>query len=197
MAYNSLSAEKYLKKMRWIKIKFFIHCLFGNRNKFLRKNRIFGYFGEKVNYQPTTLPRNPKLIKIHNNVRIAAGVTFYEHDGINWVFRRLNDKMEGNWKLHQSAIEIFDNCFIGGKSIIIGNIRVGPNAIVAAGSVVTKDVEPGTIVAGNPARVVGRFDSLYEKRKEIDYSEIDLRYSLSDNEIWNDYNEKHKQFTNK
>ena len=79
--------------------------------------------------------------------------------------------------------------------MLIGDIKIGPNAIVAAGSVVTKDVEPGTIVGGNPAKVIGSFDSLYEKRLKNDYSETDMLYSISDEEIWECYYEKYKQST--
>jgi acetyltransferase-like isoleucine patch superfamily enzyme len=45
-------------------------------------------------------------------------------------------------------------CFIGAKSMILPGITVGDESIVAAGSVVTKDVPPRSIVAGNPARVI-------------------------------------------
>jgi acetyltransferase-like isoleucine patch superfamily enzyme len=44
--------------------------------------------------------------------------------------------------------------WIGTRSIILGGVRIGRNAVVAAGSVVTRDVPPNTVVAGNPARVV-------------------------------------------
>ncbi|TYO88763.1 acyltransferase [Oceanicella actignis] len=46
------------------------------------------------------------------------------------------------------------NCFIGGRSLILPGITIGDGCIVAAGAVVTRDVPPGCIVAGNPARVV-------------------------------------------
>lgn len=45
-------------------------------------------------------------------------------------------------------------------------MKIGPNAIVAAGSVVTKDVPEGSIVGGNPAKIIGSFDDLFQRRVE-------------------------------
>lgn len=64
------------------------------------------------------------------------------------------------------CIEIMDNVFIGSNTIILGNVRIGPNVIVAAGSVINRDVPPGTIVGGVPAKVIGDFDAYAEKRKQ-------------------------------
>jgi acetyltransferase-like isoleucine patch superfamily enzyme len=48
------------------------------------------------------------------------------------------------------------HCFIGARSIILPGLTIGDESIVAAGSVVTKDVPPRSIVAGNPAQVIRR-----------------------------------------
>jgi len=47
-----------------------------------------------------------------------------------------------------------ENCFIGARSVILPGVQIGDESIVAAGAVVTRDVPPRCIVAGNPARVV-------------------------------------------
>jgi acetyltransferase-like isoleucine patch superfamily enzyme len=47
-----------------------------------------------------------------------------------------------------------ENCFIGGRSMILPGVEIGDNSIVAAGAIVTKSVPPRSIVAGNPAVVV-------------------------------------------
>ena len=70
-----------------------------------------------------------------------------------------------------------DNVFIGSKSTIMYNVRIGPNAIVAAGSLVTKDVPEGTVVAGIPAKVIGSFDDLYKKRLEESLSLNSEKYT--------------------
>lgn len=49
---------------------------------------------------------------------------------------------------------IGQRCFIGARSLIMPGVTVGDGSIVAAGSVVTKDVPPRSIVAGNPARII-------------------------------------------
>ncbi len=46
------------------------------------------------------------------------------------------------------------NCFIGGRSMILPGVTIGDSCIVGAGAVVTRDVPPGSIVAGNPAKVL-------------------------------------------
>lgn len=158
--------------------------MFGlNRQNYLRKNKIFKEFGNHVLYQPWKLPNEPQLIKLHNNIRIAAGVTFWTHDVINQIFEHIDDI---KYCSHGYCIEVFDNVFIGGGAQIVGNISIGPNAIIAAGSVVTKDVKPGTIVGGNPAKVIGSFDDLHKRRKMSDGNRpfTDLNSEEKSNELW-------------
>lgn len=57
-------------------------------------------------------------------------------------------------------------CVLGGVLIMPG-VVIGPNAIVAGGSVVTKDVQEGCVVGGNPARVIGTVDKMVRKRLEL------------------------------
>ncbi len=57
-------------------------------------------------------------------------------------------------KIETRPIHICDNVWIGMNAVVLKGVTIGDNSIVAAGSVVTKDVPPNTIVAGNPARIV-------------------------------------------
>lgn len=57
-------------------------------------------------------------------------------------------------------IHIESNVWIGGNAVILPGITIGRNSIIAAGSVVTKDVPGNTIVGGNPARVIREIDGV-------------------------------------
>jgi acetyltransferase-like isoleucine patch superfamily enzyme len=60
-------------------------------------------------------------------------------------------------RLKTAAVKISDNVWVGMNAVILKGVTIGENSVVAAGSVVTKSVEPNTVVAGNPAVVVKRF----------------------------------------
>lgn len=59
-----------------------------------------------------------------------------------------------------------ENVFIGTNCTILGNVRIGPNAIVAAGGVVTKDVPENSVVGGVPARFICSFDEWLARRRD-------------------------------
>lgn len=167
---------------RLMKIKFLIACIFmRGGSTYLKKHNIFGLCGDNVLYQPWKLPNEPKCIKLHDNVRIAQDVTFYTHDVINQMFSCLDGIP---YQTHGTCIEIFDNCFIGGHSVIVGNVSIGPNVIVAAGTVVTKDIPEGVVVAGNPAKIVGQYSELHDRRRIIDGSKNVVDANLREKELW-------------
>lgn len=60
-------------------------------------------------------------------------------------------------KLKTAPVRIGDNVWIGMNAVILKGVTIGQNSVVAAGSVVTKSVEPNTVVAGNPAVIVKTF----------------------------------------
>lgn len=64
-------------------------------------------------------------------------------------------------------VTIEDECFIGHQAIILMGVTIGKGSIVGAGAVVTKSVPPGSVVAGNPARVISTVADLVERRKQL------------------------------
>lgn len=138
------------------------------RAGYLKKKNIFKMFGDRCKYACNTIPAEPYLVKIHNNVRIAAGVSLCTHDVIDGIIKNCEEYRDEAKHLtfHMGTIEILDNCMIGANSIILPNVTIGPNSIVAAGSVVTRSVQEGTIVGGNPAKVIGKFEDYAKKRIE-------------------------------
>lgn len=100
----------------------------------------------------------PYLISIGNHVTISGGVALITHDGAAWVFRQEIPDLNVFGK-----IEILDNCFIGARAIVLPGVRIGPNSVVGAGAVVTKDVPPNMVVAGVPAKSICSLDRYKEK----------------------------------
>lgn len=96
-------------------------------------------------------------IEIGNNVMISPRVSIYsENHNFDEVDLPMIDQ-----GVTRSFVKIEDDCWIAANAIILAGVTVGRGSVVAAGSVVTKDVPPYSVVAGNPAKVV-------KVRKEAD-----------------------------
>ena len=135
------------------------------------------YKGVKVGENCRIIERSfgsePWLIEIGNKVTITSGVKFLTHDGSAWLFN--DDK--GRRYLYRKVI-IGNNVFIGSNAILMPGVKIEDNVVIAAGSVVTKSVPKGTIVAGNPAKIIGDFE-VYKKRVLNNYiSDQDMDSSL-------------------
>jgi acetyltransferase-like isoleucine patch superfamily enzyme len=91
-------------------------------------------------------------VEIQDNVFIGHGVTFINDSYPRATTASGELQTEADWKVEKTVIS--KGASIGSGSTILSNISVGENAIVGAGSVVTKDVPANAIVAGNPARVL-------------------------------------------
>jgi maltose O-acetyltransferase len=101
-----------------------------------------------VNYGGVFLDVNP--ITIGDEVLIAANVQLLT------ATHPLDATRRRAWWEHGRPITIADGAWIGGGAIVLPGVSIGEEAVVGAGAVVTRDVEPRTVVAGNPARVVRR-----------------------------------------
>lgn len=134
----------------------------GNKVAYLRR------LGMRIGSEVTLLNQvrdfgsEPWLIELGSRVNVASGVVFVNHDGASRVFRHLlpGGSAYGN---RFGTIRVLDNCVIGVGSVLLPGITVGPDSIVGANSVVTRDVPPRTVVAGVPARVLCTLEEYQER----------------------------------
>jgi len=99
-------------------------------------------------------------VSLQSSCYITRGVIIEDDVFCGPRIATMNDKRichrRPNLTFERNAPRILRAARVGGGSILLPGVTVGENAFVAAGSVVTKDVPDGVIVAGNPARIIGR-----------------------------------------
>lgn len=112
-----------------------------------------------VNYNSVFLDVSP--ITLGNNVWIGANVVLATPNHPLVAEERIcNNYPDGYHDLeYSSPITIEDNCWICSSVTICGGVTVGKNSVIAAGSVVTKDIPPNSLVRGVPAKVIRKIDS--------------------------------------
>ena len=125
--------------------------------------------------------KNEKL-EIGNYVSIAENVKFVlggNHNTDTITTYPLNNKvLNGESEATtKGKIVVKDDVWIGMDALILSGVTIGQGAVIAAGSVVTKSVEPYCIVGGNPAKVIKkRFsEEIITEMLELDFSKLDLK----------------------
>lgn len=109
-------------------------------------------------------------ITVGNDVTMAWGITLYDHDShsTDWEYRKHDNEQcysdymttgcivtNKDWSHVKTApIVIEDKVWIGMDVLVLNGVTIGEGSVVAARSVVTRDVPPYSLVAGNPARVI-------------------------------------------
>jgi len=91
-------------------------------------------------------------VTIEDNVFIGHGVTFINDTYPRAVSPEGELQTEKDWRVEPTLVK--RGASVGSGATILANVVIGENAIVGAGSVVTRDVPPDAIVAGNPARLI-------------------------------------------
>jgi len=128
---------------------------------YLRLHGGFESIGENCDINGDALISDPYLVRLGKNVTLSS-CSLICHDGsIKQIFNATGLKVDAVGK-----IDIKDNCFIGFGATILRNVTIGPNSIVAAGAVVTKDVPPNSVVAGIPAVVIGTIEAVAKKLQD-------------------------------
>ena len=132
----------------------------------LVKELFLGNIGEGSRVMPPITVVRGNSVKIGRGVVImnnalmmaAGGITI--DDGVmvaaNAQLISNNHDLYDHAVLTCKPVHLKRNCWIGAGATILPGVTVGENAVVGAGSIVTRDVEDNTVVAGNPARVVKR-----------------------------------------
>lgn len=114
----------------------------------------------------------PYLVEIGNDTQITDGVRFFTHGG-SWVYRKDNPNFDVFGKIH-----IGNNVYIGNCAFILPGVVIEDNVIIAAGCVLSKSVTEGSIVGGNPARIIG---NIYDYRKKVEPYNLNTKdYSVKD-----------------
>jgi len=125
------------------------------------------YLGQEI--------RSPRRIEIGSDTSIGHGCKLDGRYGIRigdhvnfssevMVWTLQHDMNDSGFRMSGGAVVIGDYAWISARAIILPGRTIGEGAVVAAGAVVTKDVEPYAIVAGVPAKKIG------ERTRDLDYS---------------------------
>lgn len=94
-------------------------------------------------------------IEIGDNVHLGQNVIV---SGLNHNYENVEKNIDGQG-ITKKIITIKNNVLIGANSVILAGVTIEPHSYIAAGSIVTKSVDSYTLVAGNPARAIKRYDS--------------------------------------
>lgn len=116
-------------------------------------------------------------VEFHDNILIAGNVIFVSKN--DHSYKTSGQTIWDGERGKESKTIVEEDVWIGHGALIIGGVKIGKGAIIAAGSVVTKDVEPCSIVGGNPARKIKeRFPTAEEKCRHIEFLNSHKRNSV-------------------
>ena len=165
------------------------------RTQYVKENNIFYTMGENCVWGPWLVPLYPKMIKLHNNVVVHKTAKIVTHDVINGFLKKSRPDCDFGPEERVGCVELMDNVYIAMNVTVMPDVRIGPNCIITAGSVVTSDIPENSIASGNPAKVIGRFDMYMALRRMgkgsmIPFKNQELPESVAD-EMWSRFEKKH------
>lgn len=137
-----------------------IRLTFFTRGGVAYARRVGVTVGEDCRIYSARFGSEPFLISIGSRVTITSGVSFLTHDGSGILATD-----ERGRRFQYRPIRIGDDVFIGVGAILMPGVVIGSRVLIGAGSVVTRSVPDGMVVAGNPARVLGTFEDF--KRRAL------------------------------
>jgi len=102
----------------------------------------------------------------------CTGVSFIGHDASPTIFIEQlnvldNPNLPGARRSYRKRIEIGNNVFIGHGVIILPGVKISDNCVVAAGSIVNKNLDSGWVYAGNPAKKIKKLEEYVEKYNRL------------------------------
>lgn len=128
--------------------------------KWARKNGV--KIGKGCFISTRGFPSEGYLIEIGDYVRIAPYTKFFTHGGI-WSLRKYYNNKDLD---HFGKIKIGSYTSIGESCMIMPGVTIGERCVIGGGSVVTKSVPDGCMVAGNPAKFIGYSEDFYNRLNE-------------------------------
>ena len=180
--------------MDWYRLRHSLALLFTlsaqDRAEYIRKHQIFHHMGKNCMVMFRKLPLYPQLISFQDNVWIASNVSFITHDVIH---RMLNNKnCTEQFTENIGCIDIRENVFIGANTTILSDVRIGPNVIVGAHSLVNKDIWGG-VYAGCPAQYICSIEEFEGKKERSEISRDRRGVSRETEEMcWQEFNLERK-----
>lgn len=111
--------------------------------------------GENCRILSDIATSEPWLVSVGDRVTISSGVRFITHDGTGWLYRD-----EKGRRYRYAPVRIGSDVFIGANVVVLPGVTVGDHCVIGAGSVVTRSIPDGTVVAGNPAHPLCSWDDL-------------------------------------
>ncbi|KAF1075588.1 2,3,4,5-tetrahydropyridine-2,6-dicarboxylate N-acetyltransferase [Methanogenium sp. MK-MG] len=148
-------------------VKGFLHILAMNVPNDRLRNTFYRWRGTKIGdhvgigHGVFIEESRPYLIEIEDGVNIGPRVVIVAHDS---SYHCINPE----YPIIFGRVTIRKNGYIGAKAVILPGITIGEGSIVAAGAVVTKDVAPGIIVAGVPAKSITTVEEAMNRFTDLD-----------------------------